>query len=113
MKFKFGQTGGAPKFQNPEEEIAYLRAQLADREAAQANESAPGAPEKSKETLAHEIISEYKQVPQESVIPKERIVQHDEAVGIVLRLTPEPHDDKIAGLYSVMLEKGIKNTLAI
>ena len=99
-----------PRFKSPEEELSYLRAHVAEREAELIRE---GHFEYAGENAASEVISRYKEIPSRQVLPKEQIVGGLETAKIVLRLKPESHDTIMDELLGVMMEKGIKNALSV
>jgi len=98
-----------PKFKNTEEELAFLRAHLAGREAEIKNEGK----EVNKEKLADNIISEYKKYEPQEVMSNKSAMKVPEIESLVLRLHPEEHDKKIEEIFGILLEKGISNTLAV
>lgn len=99
----------APKFQNPQEELDFLRAHIARRE----KELGEQGKEASKEQLAHEVISEYKKYQPEDVMHKKSVIKEKEIENLVLRLHPEPHDSKMEELLDILLSKGISNALSV
>jgi len=98
-----------PKFKTPEEEIRYLRAELAKKEGLA--EKLPTVEEKKE--IAREVVREYAKVPAEAVLPPERIIPEKKAEGIVLKLKPEKHDEQMAELLGLLLEKGLRNVISI
>ncbi|MFA6397385.1 MAG: hypothetical protein WDK96_00875 [Candidatus Paceibacterota bacterium] len=98
-----------PKFQNPNEEIAFLREQIAKK----GRELKENNQEVNQEKIVKETINEYSAIAPEKVLPKEQIIQPKEVEGIVLKLKPETHDNMIEELFSIMLEKGVKNVLTV
>jgi hypothetical protein len=99
----------APKFKTPEEELAFLRNELAEREKALADQGQ----EVSKENLAHEVISDYKKLEPADVMHSSAVMKEKDADKLVLRLHPEPHDTKMEEMLSMLLEKGVSNTLSV
>ena len=98
-----------PKFKNPEEELAFLRAHLAEKE--QALQAA--GQEVSKETLAHGVLQEYKKYEPEEVMSPHHVIDGHAVEALALRLHPEPHDTKMEELLSLLLEKGVSNVLSV
>ncbi len=98
-----------PKFQNPEEEIAFLRGQLGERIKLPENQ----VEEKVKQETAENIISEYKSKKTEDVLEPKYKVSEKETENIILNLTPEEHDSNMEELLGILQEKGIKNTLSV
>lgn len=99
----------APKFKSPEEELAFLRAHIAEREKAlrEAGEKT------NKESLAEQVVSEYKKYEPKEVLEKKVVIKEPELEKLVLKLHPEEHDKKIEELFGILTEKGISNTLAL
>jgi len=95
----------------PEQEVAFLREKLAIKErevAAMRQENPEIQTEAVKET-----IEEYKGTPHHQVLHKDYVMPEKQAEAIVLELTPEEHDEKIAELLGIMQTHGIKNALGI
>lgn len=99
----------APKFKSPEEELAFLRAHIAEKEKA-LRESGEKT---NRESLAEQVVSEYQKYEPKEVLEKKVIMKEPELEKVVLRLAPEEHDKKIEELFGVLTEKGISNTLSI
>src|SRR3990167_3409833 len=93
-----------PKFQNLEEEVKYLREQLAGKES---------LPIEKKEKLVKKVVTEYAKAPAEKVLVPEKVLPEKEAEGIVLKLKPEAHDNQMAELLGILLNQGIKNALTV
>jgi ribosomal protein S25 len=96
----------------PEEEIAFLKEQLAQKEREVALEKSSN-PEARSERLAKETIKEYKDAPHVGVLHKDHALSQERTEGIVLELSPEEHDEKISEILGIMQEHGIKNALAV
>lgn len=94
----------AQPFQNPEEEIAFLRAELS-RERAAADAAEAIAPE--------EVVRRYAATPRETVLPPERVMSDHHIQTTALGLSEDVHDDQIEGLLDLVAEKGVKNALAV
>ncbi len=99
----------APKFQNPQEELEFLRAHIAEREKALNDQGQ----EVNKEALAHDVIHEYKKYEPEDVMHKNAVLGRKEGEALVLKLQPEAHDSTMEELLRLLLDKGISNTLSI
>ena len=98
-----------PKFKTPEEELAFLRAHIAEREKALSGEGK----EVNKEDLAHSVITEYRKYEPEDVLHKSAVMKNGEIESLALRLHPEPHDNKMEELLGILLSNGISNALAL
>jgi len=99
----------APKFKDVQEELAYLRAHIAEKER---NLDLMGQ-EINKEKIAHNLISEYKKFEPEDILHKSLVMKGGEAEALILRLKPEPHDSKMEEMLGILLEKGISNALSV
>jgi DNA helicase HerA-like ATPase len=97
------------KFKNPDEEIAYLREQLAQKERKAEQLGVPV----SREQVAEDIVQEYKKEKVEDVLDENMKMSHEEAEGVALQLSPEEHDNQVQQLFGVLMEKGIKNALSV
>jgi len=96
------------KFVSPEEEIVYLREHIVQREN-QLNKIGKSEEEK----IITDTIESYSRNNPEKVLEKGVAVPEKIQDEIVLRLSPEEHDDKMSELISVVMEKGILNALSI
>ena len=99
----------APKFKTPQEELDFLRAHVAEKEKA-LNEQGQ---EISKEKIADNLISEYRNYKPEDVMHKSAVIKKSEAENFVLKLHPETHDTKMEELLGLLLDKGISNALSV
>lgn len=98
-----------PQFKTPEEELTYLREQVANQEKALAGSS----DQKSREEITHDTIKAYKKADKKEVLHEDLALPEKESENLVLKLKPETHDSQIEGLYGMLLEHGIKNTLEV
>ncbi len=98
-----------PKFESHEDEIAFLRKELARKE----EELSSSGLESNREKLAHNTVVEYKQSLKDVPIPPNLQIPRTEHNELVLRLAPETHDRTMEELLSVMLSKGINAALKI
>lgn len=97
------------KFGTPEEELAYLREQVARQQ-----ETLRGRGlEASHEKAAAETLAGYRQVPHEEVLSGDLAMQSAEREAIVLDLSPEPHDRQMEELIGLLQEKGVRNALSL
>lgn len=99
----------APKFKDAQEELSYLRAKLRERERAIVESGS----DISREQLAHDAIHEYRKIDPEEILHPKQVLPEHEANALVLRLKPEPHDNKMEELLGILLEKGISNALSL
>lgn len=99
----------ATQFESAEQEVAFLREQLRQREQVLAGQNQ----EVVKEDLAKNLLETYKQVPAHEVLHPKQILPQDHVEGIVLKLRPEDHDQTTTELMSLMMEKGIRNAIEV
>ncbi|MFT7328106.1 MAG: hypothetical protein ACI870_000284 [Crocinitomicaceae bacterium] len=99
-----------PEFKTPEEEIGFLRGELERH--IDSNTEIVSA-EQKREDAAESIVESYKKVPLHEVIDESRHISPQEVEGITLQLAPEVHDDVMAELHTIMMEKGIKNVIEV
>ncbi len=99
----------AQKFSSPEDEIKYLKEQVAIRE-----KELSGSFEKiDKESLIREEVRKYAKQNPDEVLEKGYKMIHPEAKGIALELSPESHDTKMEELLGILSERGLKNALSV
>ncbi|MDQ1299376.1 MAG: hypothetical protein QG636_44 [Patescibacteria group bacterium] len=98
---------------SPEDELAYLREQIARKEA----ELATYKRDMPREDIAHERILHHRMSGPETVLaPEFQMSERDAAKHaemLTLNLDPEQNDETIAELRTVMEEKGIHNAFTI
>lgn len=97
------------KFQSPEEEIQYLRQQIEQKE--KQIEDVGQKPDREK--VIENTVEDYKENTPEDTLEKGHLVPEKAREEIVLKLSPEEHDNKMSELYSLLEQKGILNTLDI
>ena len=105
-----------PKLSTPEEELAYLREQVARKEAELAlqPDSGQGAPEQA--TIISETIHEHHSAPTEILAPEYKISEataESEADAILAELNLGRSEAAIKSLQHTMEEKGVKNALSV
>ncbi|MDB5195430.1 MAG: hypothetical protein JWO84_614 [Parcubacteria group bacterium] len=93
---------------NPEDELAYLRAQVAMKEAELAQmREAP-----AREEVVQERLMQHRTAPETVLAPEYRIAP-DAAHELARGLRPEQNDETIRELEGIMQEKGVKNAFAV
>lgn len=101
---------GAPqKFKSPEEELAYLRGKVREKE--QELETAGNIAEQ--ERIAKREIAEYAATPAATVLHETVVLPEHETIRKALQLEPETHDAQIDELLKVVQQHGIRNALAV
>ncbi len=97
------------KFKSPEEELAYLRERVAEKE----RELELPKDKQESERIAKREIAEYAGVPAARILHETVIMPEHETVRHKLALEPETHDKQLDGLLRVVAERGIKNALSV
>ncbi len=104
-----------PKLSTPEEELAYLREQVARKEAELAEKGrVPDLLERTH--IISEQIKEHHAAPEDILVPEYRIseaTKRGEADAILTELNLDGSEKAIKGLQQTMEEKGIKNALSV
>lgn len=105
-----GERIAAPqKFKSPEEELAYLRARVAEKE--REMEVPPSQFERDR--LAKREIQEYAATPPAQILHEAVIQPEHDTMRSALQLEPEQHDAQMDGLLRLVTEKGIRNALSV
>ncbi len=100
-------------FASPEEELAYLRRLVAERES-QLEGTLERVPEPhERERAATELVREYQQQPASEVLDEEHIMPAIDIYEYSLDLPKDDDDETIADFLAVAHERGIKNALTI
>jgi hypothetical protein len=107
-----------PQFKNTQEELEFLRSRIAAQESLLRTQQIREAGdtqgiERMREQVAHQMVDAYKRQEPEKILHHSAQVSHQEVAAISLNLAPEAHDAQIEGLYALMLDKGVLNTLKI
>jgi GTP-binding protein EngB required for normal cell division len=105
----FGMERTDQKFKTPEEELAYLRGEVARHEKTIAER---GEAVNKEEVISRQIETHAERSPEET-LHKDFALKREEVQSIVLDLAPEKHDKKIEELIGILQDKGILNTLSI
>ncbi|KKR53198.1 MAG: hypothetical protein UT90_C0012G0003 [Parcubacteria group bacterium GW2011_GWA1_40_21] len=106
---KLGLDNQERKFSSPQEELEYLRGEVAKRE----EEMEKKGELADTFRIVSEKISEYKKETPGKVLAEEYRLKPNEAEAIVLDLAPEEHDKKIEELIGVLQEKGVLNVISV
>ncbi len=101
--------GSEQKFKTPQEELDYLRVEVAKRE----KEMIDNGNDANLEKIVSEKLHEYKKSAPTEVLDKDYAITKNQSEAIVLSLSPETHDRKMEELVVVLHEKGLMNTLSI
>lgn len=96
-------------FRTPEEEIAYLRSQITEKQ-----EKAKGFEDRfTKEDHAHEVVRDYREAPVDKIVPVAAQIPSGEKKRLMEWLEPRETDDQVQMLAQVMAEKGVKNAFVM
>ncbi len=109
MAEQFGPEKIEQKFKSPEEELRFLRSEVARHEQALADRKETPLHE---EVIAHQV-TEHASRRKEDMLHPDFALSRQESESIVLDLAPEPHDEQMAELVTILQEKGVLNTLEI
>ena len=99
-----------PKFKTPEEELEFLRAHIAKKEA---DLISLGQFEHASDNAVRDVMGVYKNIPAREVLRKDNILDKKEKENIILALKPEPHDVIMEELLGIVITKGIRNALTV
>ncbi len=100
---------GDNRFQNPNEEIEHLRAQVAERE----RQLAELGQKPERELATYEEVQEYKAKPPTQVLHEDHAMAQGEMDAFVLDLPPDDDDEAVQQLLGIVHEKGVKNALTV
>lgn len=98
-----------PAFKTPEEELAYLRARVAEKE----RELEVPASQFERDRIAKREVAEYAAAPAAEILHEAVVMPAHEAMQHALNLDPEAHDAQIDGLLKLVADKGIRNALSV
>lgn len=109
LAFERNKPSSPERFHTPQEELAYLRERVAEKE------REIGSPDTrlERDRLARREIRQYAEVPSARVLHEEYVMPEHETLRQVLNLDPEAHDKQIDGLLEIVREHGIRNALAV
>ena len=103
------RTLSTEKFKSTEDEIAYLREKIAQKE-----RELDTAPNKfDHERIAKREVAEYASAPAATILHEDVVMPEHEILRSVLKLEPEAHDTQIDGLLRIVQERGIRNALSV
>lgn len=108
MNEKFNEQEIVEKFQTPEDEINYLRAQIRQKE----NYLESLGTFQKREHSARDAVDAYKIKAVQEVI-HEAHPYHSQEGGVRLPLLPERDDEKVAELLGIMMDRGVKTVFAV
>ena len=106
---EFGLEKIEQKFSSPQEELDYLRGEVAkhEKKLLEKGEVVPT------EAIITDKIIDYKTNKPEVVLQPDYQLKSKEVESIVLDLSPEEHDSKVEELVSILQTKGLMNALSV
>jgi hypothetical protein len=102
-------TPRAEKLRTPEEELAYLREQVALKE----RELSVQPSVFEKERITKREIAQYADAPAAKVLHETVVMAEHDTMRHLLKLEPEAHDTQLDGLLDIVVQQGIKNALTV
>ena len=103
------RVAASEKFKSPEEELAYLRERVAQKE----RELEVPANKFESDRIAKKEIAAYGDVPAAKVLHETVVMPEHETVRHLLKLEPEAHDKQLDGLLEIVSQRGIRNALSV
>jgi hypothetical protein len=101
-------------FSSPKEELEFLRERIAKIEKQfESNTQTPETQQEIKKEKFRSEIIDYGKMSPEQVLPKGVVIPERVRDEIVLELRPESHDEKMAELIGIAMEKGVINAIDI
>lgn len=97
------------KFRSPEEELAYLREQVRQKE----SELELRGNRAESDRLAKRELAAYAEAPALEVLHEAAVLPEHDIVRHALKLEPETHDAQIDSLLKLVEEHGVKNALSV
>ncbi len=109
---------GAPQLKTPEEELLYLREQIAQKEK-ELEEARSGASisyeeaQQQRDSVAQEALVEHRVSDKEATLAPSFRMDNTETELVSLGLNPDNNDDTMHELRALMEERGIKNAFSV
>ncbi len=98
-----------PRFKSPEEEIAFLRQKISQKEM----ELREKEVDYKVDDVVKSEISRYRDKLSKDILEETYEIAEKDIESIVLDLTPERHDKKMTQIFDIFYEKGIKNAMTV
>ena len=103
------RTASQEKFKSPQEELAYLRERVLEKE----REIGSNDNRFEGDRIAKREVRQYADVPSARILHETYVLPEHETLRQVLKLDPEPHDKQVDGLLQIVQEHGIRNALSV
>jgi hypothetical protein len=97
------------KFKSAEEELAYLRQRVAEKEAEM---ETPGN-RFEKDRIARREIAAYSETPAATILHETVVMAEHDILKNVLKLEPETHDKQVDEILKLVEQHGIRNALGV
>lgn len=97
------------KFKSPEEELAFLREQVKQKE----QELEVQGNRFESDRIAKKEVALYAEKPPATVLHGAVVLPEHEIMRHVLKMEPEAHDEQVDGLLRLVQEHGIRNALSV
>lgn len=97
------------KFRSPEEELAFLRERVAEKE----RELENPVNDLERERVARREVQEYGATPAPQILHETVVMAEHDTLRHALKLEPEEHDAQMDGLLKIVAERGIRNALSV
>ena len=102
--------GAAPdKFKSPEEELAYLRERVAEKEAEMETQGSRFESDR----IAKREIATYASLPPATILHEAVVMPEHDILKNVLKLEPESHDRQVDEILRLVQQSGIRNALSV
>ena len=101
--------GAATKFKSTEEELAYLRERVREKEA---QLDVPKSRFES-DRIAHREVAAYGEVPAATILHEAVVMAEHDIIHHVLKLEPESHDIQVDEILKLVEQRGIRNALSV
>ncbi len=103
------RTAALEKFKSPEEELAYLRERVREKEA----EMDTQGNRFESDRIARREVAAYASTPAATIIHETVVMAEHDILRSVLKLEPETHDKQVDGILNLVTERGIRNALSV
>jgi hypothetical protein len=104
-----GKTNSIEKFKSPQEELAYLKARVQEKE----REMNSVESRFEDDRIAKRELQQYATVPSARILHESYVLPEHETLRQILKLDPEAHDKQVDGLLQIVYEHGIRNALSV